>query len=254
MSPAQCGWGCQDTKGSATNQQWNCDLLLCASLLKWPPAGRCCACFYLGVLHFVPSEDIDAFDWTASFPELNPIKHSWNIVYCCFHGCLWHINYVWIMSLEIKWMKMASLFFFFSEDNKPNGTDQLLKNVGFWMWTHARTGSGVLNICLPPLPFSDAHVAPERTAPKTVKCWHRKQRGRNTPAIGSSGSAESVRSHNVPLYYRGNYISIRIIKNVESRCAAKCTLSSVSLSLNNTSLPLLLVSKTDWRPNSGQNR
>lgn len=91
-------------------------------------------------------------------------------------------------------------------------------------------------------------------SPKTAKCWHRKQRGRNTPAIGSGGSAESVRSHNVPLYYRGNYISIRIIKNAASRCAATCTLSSVSLSLHDTSLPLLLVSENDWRPNSGQNR
>lgn len=105
----------------------------------------------------------------------------------------------------------------------------------------------------PSTPFSDAHIAPEQTAPKLWSA-DTENRGRNTPAIGSSGSAESVRSHNVPLYYRWNYISIRIIKNVKIRCAAKCTLSSVSLSLYDTSLPLLLVSETDWRPNSGQNR
>lgn len=54
----------------------------------------------------------------------------------------------------------------------------------------------------PSTPLPDAHVAPVRTiSPKNVNCWHRKHSGRNTPAIGSSGSAESVRSHNVPLYY-----------------------------------------------------
>lgn len=158
---------------------------------------------------------------------------------------------MWVISLEAKWMKIT---FFFSKDNKPSDTDHLL------LKPQVSGSEHMLKPVLSSSTFVSLHSLFRRShctrtnSPKTVKCWHRKQRGRNTPAIGSSGSAESVRSHNVPLYYRWNYISIRIIKNVKIRCAAKCTLSSVSLSLYDTSLPLLLVSETDWRPNSGQNR
>lgn len=58
--------------------------------------------------------------------------------------------------------------FFFSENNKPNDTNHLLKLLLGVFWK-ANTRSS--RLCHPqPLspsaPFSDAHVAPERTAPK----------------------------------------------------------------------------------------
>lgn len=103
-------------------------------------------------------------------------------------------------------------FLFFSEDNKPNDTDRLLLKLCVSGSEH------MLKPVLSSFTFISLH-SPFRcsrctrtNSPKTVKCWRRKQRGRNTPAIGSSGSAESVPSRNVPLYYRRNCICISIIK------------------------------------------
>lgn len=148
----------------------------------------------------------------------------------------------------------AFFFSFFLRRQKPNDTGYIL--LKRWVSGIEHTFQPVLSCSM----FLSLHSlfrcsrCTRTNSPKTVECWHRKERGRNTPAIGSSGCAESVPSHNVPSYYRGDYISIKITQNVESRCAAKCSLSSVSSSLYDTSLPRQLVSETDWRPNSGQNR
>lgn len=64
-------------------------------------------------------------------------------------------------------MKITFSFLFFSENNKPNDTNHLLKLLLGFLEVNTRSS----RFCHPqPLspsaPFSDAHVAPERTAPK----------------------------------------------------------------------------------------
>ena len=54
------------------------------------------------------------------------------------------------------------------------------------------------------------HIGPVGViSPRTMNCWHRKPRSRNSSVAGSSGGAESVNSDDVPRYYSESHISIQ---------------------------------------------
>lgn len=108
--------------------------------------------------------------------------------------------------------------------------------------TNAQTSSVTLNICLPLLPFRTLMLHQWKRG--ALKLWTADAENRAAETLRRSVQVavlnQCARIMSRCITVR-NHISIRIIKkNVESRCAAKCTLSSVSLPLYEKPLCLCL--------------
>lgn len=144
---------------------------------------------------------------------------------------------------------LLEIWHFFSSQEAKN-TIKLISfslNCRFFKWTRDR-------FCHPQhlsasVPSSRcSRCTSENERPQNCELLTQKtERGRNTPAIGSSGSAESVRSHNVLLYYGGNHISIGIVKQKKKSGKQmrremyfiKCAIIFVPLCLCGSVLPVI---------------